>query len=230
MGWDEHDAGYIHNVAGTNATAGIVDGVRTFPTSGLSISNVGTQDSQYNTASTLGGRASALLQIGDNWTITPQFIGQRLNSNGVFGYDPAVGDLNVAHYGPEGYHDSLTQSSLTVEGKISNFDLVYAGGWFDRNEHTVSDYSDYSYFYDKFFGSGCNWVTQAGYQYLQANPTASLQLFQGHRLPCGLIHGAAGVCDHERSLHEMEPGAQTHHTPAVAREGPLGTVRRTPGP
>jgi iron complex outermembrane recepter protein len=185
VGWDEHDPGYIHNVAGTNATAGIVDGVRTFPTSGLSISNVDTQDSQYNTASTLGGRATALLQIGDNWTITPQFIGQRLNSNGVFGFDPAVGDLNVAHFGPEGYHDSLTQSSLTVEGKISDFDLVYAGGWFDRNEHTVSDYSDYSYFYDKFFGSGCNWVTQAGYQYLQANPSAQSNCFKGVGYPPG---------------------------------------------
>jgi iron complex outermembrane recepter protein len=183
VGWDEHDPGYIHNVAGTNAAAGIVNGVRTFPTSGLSISNVDTQDKQYNTASTLGGRASVLLQAGDNWTITPQFIGQRLNSNGVFGYDPAAGDLNVVHFGPEGYHDNLTQTSLTVEGKISDFDLVYAGGWFDRNEHTVSDYSDYSYFYDKFYGSGCNWVTQSGYQYLQANPTANGACFKGTGYP-----------------------------------------------
>lgn len=172
VAWDEHDPGYIHNVAGTNVTAGIVNGVRTFPTSGLSINNAGTVNSQYNTVSTEGGRASVLLNIGDNWTITPQFLGQRQNSNGVFGYDPAVGDLAVVHFGPEGSHDSFTQTSLTVEGKISDFDLVYAGGWFDRNEHTVADYSDYSYFYDKFFGSGGNWVTQSGYQYLLANPAA----------------------------------------------------------
>ncbi len=32
VGWDVHDAGFIDNVAGTNAAAGIVNGVRTFPT------------------------------------------------------------------------------------------------------------------------------------------------------------------------------------------------------
>jgi iron complex outermembrane receptor protein len=173
VGWDEHDAGYIHNVAGTNLTAGIVDGVRTFPTTGASISNAGFLDDQYNTVTTEGGRATVLLKLGDNWTITPQFIGQHQRSNGAFAFDPAVGDLDLVHYGPEGEDDNLTQSSLTVEGKISNFDLTYAGGWFDRNEHTVSDYSDYSYFYDKFFGSGCNWLTQTGYNYAKAHGIGS---------------------------------------------------------
>ena len=32
VGWDEHDAGYIDNVAGTNQSACIQNGVRTFPT------------------------------------------------------------------------------------------------------------------------------------------------------------------------------------------------------
>src|SRR6202034_3530408 len=39
VGWDEHDPGYINNVAGTNANAGIINGVRTFPTSGLTLDN-----------------------------------------------------------------------------------------------------------------------------------------------------------------------------------------------
>jgi iron complex outermembrane receptor protein len=173
VGWDEHDAGYIHNVQGTNLTAGIVDGVRTYPTIGQSVSNAGFVDKQYNTVTTEGGRASVLLKLGDNWTVTPQFVGQHQSSNGVFAFDPAVGDLDLVHYGPEGDHENLTQSSLTVEGKFSNFDLTFAGGWFDRNQHTVSDYSDYSYFYDKFFGSGCNWLTQTGYNYSKAHGISS---------------------------------------------------------
>src|SRR6202023_1061101 len=32
VGWDEHDAGYVDNVAGTNANACIANGIRTFPT------------------------------------------------------------------------------------------------------------------------------------------------------------------------------------------------------
>ena len=179
VAWDEHDAGYIHNVAGTNLTAGIIDGVRTFPTVGQSISNASFVDSQYNTVTTDGGRASLLVKLGDNWTLTPQFVGQHQRSNGAFAFDPAVGDLDLVHYGPEGSVDNLTQTSLTVEGKISNFDITYAGGWFDRNEHTVSDYSDYSYFYDKFFGSGCNWLTQTGYNYAKAHNIGSYCNFYG---------------------------------------------------
>jgi len=188
VGWDVHDPGYIHNVAGTDANAGIFNGVRQYPVGtacpctvdngfgpipGTENSNVDSQNSQYNTASTIGGRATLALNLGDNWTITPAFMGQQLSSNGFFGYDPAMGDLDVARFGtPDSFKDSWTQTALTVQGKVSNFDITYAGGWFVRNEHTLSDYSDYTYFYDKYFGSGCQWVTQSGYNYLQANPKA----------------------------------------------------------
>jgi len=185
VGWDEHDAGYIHNVAGTNATAGIANGVRTFPTSGLSIDNSGETDNQYNPVSTWGGRIAGLLKLGDNWTVTPTFVGQSLNANGFFGFDPAVGDLQAVRYGPESNQDSFTQAALTVEGKVSDFDITYSGGWFVRNTHTLSDYSDYSYYYDKFFASGCQWVTQSGYNYLQANPAALGNCYGGTMYPAG---------------------------------------------
>ncbi len=185
VAWDEHDAGYIHNVAGTNATGGILNGVRTFPTSGLSIDNSGETDKQYNPVSTLGGRVAGLLKLGDNWTVTPSFLTQSLNANGFFGYDPAVGDLQAVRYGPESNQDSLTQTALTVEGKVSDFDITYAGGWFVRETHTLSDYSDYSYYYDKFFASGCNWVTQTGANYLQANPAAHGNCYTGTPYPAG---------------------------------------------
>jgi len=185
VGWDEHDAGYIHNVAGTNATAGIANGVRTFPTSGLSIDNSGETDKQYNPMSTLGGRVAGLLKLGDSWTISPTFLAQSINANGFFGYDPAVGDLQAVRYGPESNQDSFTQTALTIEGKVGDFDITYAGGWFVRNQHILSDYSDYTYFYDKFFASGCNWVTQTGYNYLQANPGAHNACYGGTPYPAG---------------------------------------------
>lgn len=185
VAWDEHDAGYIHNVAGTNATGGIANGVRTFPTSGLSINNSSETDSQYNPASTLGGRVAGLLKLGDNWTVTPSFLTQSINANGFFGYDPAVGDLQAVRYGPESNQDSFSQTALTIEGKVSDFDITYAGGWFVRETHSLSDYSDYSYYYDKFFASGCNWVTQAGANYLAANPAAHGNCYGGTPYPAG---------------------------------------------
>jgi iron complex outermembrane recepter protein len=162
VGWDEHDGGFISNVAGTNAAAGIVDGVRTFPTSGTTLNNAAYVSSNYNTSETKGGRAALRLEIGDNWTVTPTFMGQGIAGKGFFGYDPAVGDLQLVHSGPEDTQDSFTQTALTVEGKVSDFDIVYAGGWLVRNTHSIADYSDYSYFYDKYFGSGANWLGGTG--------------------------------------------------------------------
>jgi iron complex outermembrane recepter protein len=156
VGWDEHDAGYISNVAGTNASAGIVNGIRTFPlwdqpgyNGGIGqISNAAYVKSNYNTVATKGGRAALRLDLNDSWTITPTFMAQSTSANGFFGMDPAVGDLKVAHFGPESSSDSFAQSALTIEGKLYDLDVTYAGAWMKRDSHSVAEYSDYSFFYE----------------------------------------------------------------------------------
>jgi outer membrane receptor protein involved in Fe transport len=178
VGWAEHDAGFISNVPGTNASACIVDGVRTFPTwagqtpsptscptvapvGAGAISNATSVASNYNTADIRGGRGALKFDFGD-WTVTPSLMAQDTESEGFFGYDPVVGDLKVVHFGPETTSDSWYQAALTVEGKFNNFDLVYAGGYFKRTSHTIGEYSDYSEFYDRIFGSGAYWVGNNG--------------------------------------------------------------------
>jgi iron complex outermembrane recepter protein len=170
VGWDVHTPGYISNVAGTEPGAGIVNGQRSFATwsaaqaaAGLPSTLSYTPDGDYNTSETRGGRAALKWDIGD-WTVMPTFMGQALGANGFFAYDPAIGPLELTHFGPENLQDSFTQSALTVEGKVHDFDISYSGGWFTRNTHSIADYADYSYFYDKYYGSGCNWLTEAGYQ------------------------------------------------------------------
>jgi len=167
VGWDIHDAGYISNVSGTDAAAGIVNGTRTFeikgdPTTATSLNNAGSARNAYNGVSTTGGRGALKVNLGDNWTVTPTFMAQTINANGFFGYDPAIGDLQVAHSGPESTHDSFTQAALTVEGKFNDFDIVYAGALMNRHFESIADYSDYSYFYDKYYGSGTYWHNAAG--------------------------------------------------------------------
>jgi iron complex outermembrane receptor protein len=185
VGWHEHDGGYISNVAGTDANACIVDGVRTFPTWALSASGVGPgggtgqcapvapvgagaisnaqwRKKNYNTVDTNGGRVELRFDLGDHWTVTPSFQGESDTSHGFFGYDPAVGNLQLVHFGPENSHDTWTQTALTVEGKVSNFDIVYAGGYVKRNQHSIADYSDYSEFYDKMNGSGAYYTGNSG--------------------------------------------------------------------
>jgi outer membrane receptor protein involved in Fe transport len=177
VGWYEKDAGYIDNVAGTDVNACIQNGIRTFPTwSGQpgfacpkpgvvgagAISNAAYVQNNYNTVETRGGRAALKLDLSENWTVTPTVMGQSLDTNGFFGYDPAVGDLQVTHFGPENSQDSFMQSALTVNGNISNFDLTYAGAYMKRDTHSIADYSDYSEFYDRIYGSGALWTGNNG--------------------------------------------------------------------
>ena len=182
VGWQEHDAGFIDNVAGTDANGCISNGIRTFAAWALSASGVGSgggtgqcvpaapvgagaitnapwRKNNYNTVDTAGGRAELRFDLGDDWTVTPSFQGQSIKSEGAFGYDPAVGDLQLVHFGPENSHDNWTQTALTIEGKVSNFDIVYAGGYVKRNQHSVADYSDYGEFYDKLTNYGTYYYT-----------------------------------------------------------------------
>ena len=152
VGWHEHDAGYIDNVAGNYPAGGIINGVRTFPTSGASESVTVQKD--YNTVETLGGRAEMKIDLDDNWTLEPTLMGQDQKTHGFFAYDPNIGDLEVSHFRPEYLKDRWYQASMTIRGQISNFDLVYTGGFMSRHLASSSDYSDYAFFYDQLFGYG----------------------------------------------------------------------------
>jgi outer membrane receptor protein involved in Fe transport len=147
VAFDEQDAGYIDNVFGT----------RTFPTSGQTINNAAYLQKDENVTNTVGGRVAVRFNIDDDWTVTPMVMGQDLRANGSFGYEPAVGDLKVQQFHPDTDRDRWAQAGLTVNGKIWNFDLTYAGSLFVRDVHTRLDYTDYSIAYDQQYGSGVFW-------------------------------------------------------------------------
>lgn len=152
VAWDEHDAGFIDNVPGT----------RTYPTSGITINNYRIAKKDYNDADTIGARAALKVDLDNNWTITPSIMLQQEKSNGVTSWDPHVGYLDVTHFYPEYVHDGWWQAALTVQGKISNLDLVYSGGYMDRRIREESDYTDYSFWYDTLYGYGAYWTNNAG--------------------------------------------------------------------
>ncbi len=155
VAWDEHDAGYIDNVAGTNVAGGIVDGVRDYfcpPSCGLSQNNAAERKNDENNVDIYGGRAQLKIDLDNNWTITPSLMGQDTKAYGSFAFDPAVGDLKVVKFAPEFSNDRWYQAGLTIEGKIANLDVTYAGAYMDRKVNSQLDYSDYSYFYDQYYG------------------------------------------------------------------------------
>lgn len=153
VAWDEHDAGYIDNVAGTDVAGGIVDGVRTFPVGNIQVSNASTRKKDYNDTDIYGARAALRIDLDNFWSITPSLIGQKTNAHGSYSYNPAVGDLETVTFNPQFSNDTWYQAALTIEGKLGNLDTTLAAAFMDRKIKAQLDYSDYSYFYDSYYGS-----------------------------------------------------------------------------
>lgn len=142
VGWGKRDAGYISNVARD----------RLYPTAEVTINNADRAEEDYNAVDTYGARAALRVDLNESWTVTPTLMHQQQKSKGAFAYDPSLGDLKVARYRPERADDRWTQAALTVEGKIANLDVVYAGSYLKRDVDVEQDYSDYSLFYDIAYG------------------------------------------------------------------------------
>jgi outer membrane receptor protein involved in Fe transport len=152
VAFDEHDAGYIDNVYGT----------RPFQTSGETVNNAHLVKKDFNPVDTYGGRAALKFDINDNWSIMPTIVAQDTRADGIFGYNPVVGDLKVNRFQPDSFHDRWAQAALTINGKIGRYDLTYSGGYFNRALDSLSDYTDYSVAYDQLYGSGAHWLDSNG--------------------------------------------------------------------
>jgi iron complex outermembrane recepter protein len=167
VGWKEYDSGYIDNKAFA----------LTYPNSGFVNDNTQpptvSARSQYNNSNIWGARAALKVNLNENWSITPAVMGQRSSASGIFAFDPRAGDLAVNHFYPEGQHDQFDQASLTVEGKLSNFDVVYAGAYLQRKDESSLDYTDYSLGYEIYYNQA------RGYFYDDAgaaiNPTQQIR-------------------------------------------------------
>jgi outer membrane receptor protein involved in Fe transport len=152
VGFDEHDAGFIDSVAGT----------RPFATSGATLNNLGYVRDDFNGVDTFGGRFALKIDLDKNWTIMPTVVAQDARASGIFGYNPAVGDLEVQRFQPDSDHDRWVQAALNITGKIGRYDVTYSGGYFNRAVDSLTDYTDYSVAYDQAYGSGYFWRDKNG--------------------------------------------------------------------
>lgn len=167
VGWYRRDGGYIDNVPGTRCF--LPD------PGGICVNNDEFVEKDYNDTEIYGGRAALKVDLDDNWTLLPQVMYQKTETNGFFAYDPQVGDLKVQHFLPEYRRDKFIQAALTIEGKLGNWDVTYAGAYLDRKVNSSGDYTDYAEAYDLLYADvGGN----AGYFYFQddaGNTIAPLQ-------------------------------------------------------
>jgi len=203
VGWYEKDGGYIDNVPGSltypatysNGAPGygFTNDNRQAPSNpDPNTRYYNTAKDAYNDVETYGARAALRIALGDNWTITPTVQAQQTNANGIFAFEqtkdvpgypglyPQLGDLQVQHFNPESSQDRWGQATLTIEGKIANLDVTYAGGFVRRSDVTHSDYSDYSLGYALYYHQA------AGYFYDNAghpiNPTQQITGMDGYKM------------------------------------------------
>lgn len=171
VGWYRRDAGWIDNIRGQyEMTEYEPFGGPTGNT--LVLDNQQFAEDDYNDVTTYGARAALRIDLDDNWTITPQLIGQVQKGHGSFAEERGLGDYQIMQFNNEELKDKWFQAALTVEGKIGNFDVTYAGSFMKRQVDSELDYSDYAYFYNELSGYGAYWYDNA------YNPIVPNQLVQ----------------------------------------------------
>lgn len=140
--------GYIDNVAGTWSSEG--KGAFGGPLGNyaeavtyVESANTNLVKEDFNEASYEGFRISSAHTINDDWDLLVTHMDQTIEADGVWDYDPAVGDLQVQRYVPDTLEDSFSQTSLTLEGRMGKLDVVYTGSALDRKAEQIVDYSGY---------------------------------------------------------------------------------------
>jgi iron complex outermembrane receptor protein len=152
VGYYEKDGGYISNtykpVTYRRAVSPDFYPPNGIPADPITVNNAAYAKRNFNDVETYGGRAALKVDLNDRWTVTPSVVYQNQKANGVFSYDPAVGDLQVTDYSKDLNVDHWYQSALTIEGKVSDWNILYSGGYFERQIVHQYDYSEYSIAYD----------------------------------------------------------------------------------
>lgn len=170
VGFYDKAGGYIDNIPGTRTFTLDDAGIDPNNLTNFVDDNADLVKDDYNDVETWGGRAALKIDLDDDWTATTQFIYQNQVANGGFLYDPTKGDLKVTDYLPSRNKDRWWQAALTVQGKLSDWDITYSGGYFERKTDNTSDYSYYTVAYDTY-GYYATYFPDANGDFI--NPTQS---------------------------------------------------------
>lgn len=101
-------------------------------------------EDNYNDATYRGGRIALTWNISDDWSLDLMHLRQELDTDGVFDYEPDVGDLKVTKFNDNSLRDRVNLSTLTLNGRLGFLDLVYTGSFLKHRATQVADYAGYS--------------------------------------------------------------------------------------
>ena len=147
--YNSNSGGYIDNVAGTWNSVGkgsFAGYDKVDPTTGTMYTdsdNTNLVEEDFNEATYEGFRISSAHDINDDWDMLITHMNQTIEADGVWDYDPEVGDLQVQRFAPDSLEDTFSQTSLTLEGRMGKLDVVYTGSVLEREAEQTVDYSGY---------------------------------------------------------------------------------------
>jgi outer membrane receptor protein involved in Fe transport len=147
--YDDRRGGYINNIPGTFAREPTDGGIVTYfggvvPANSQTLSNSNLVGNAINPVTYTGARASLYYKYNEDWNALLQQSYQNMEADGVFAYNPLLGDLNVQQYNPSVDKDKFEDTAWTVNGKTGPVKLVYTGGYLVRNVNAIADYTAYS--------------------------------------------------------------------------------------
>lgn len=106
--------------------------------------NTSLVEDDFNDAKYTGARFSALYE-GNDWSFLIQHTAQTLETEGVFSYDPNLeGESSTNRFQPENNKDEFGLTTWTLEGRLAELEVVYTGGYLDRDIESFIDYTGYT--------------------------------------------------------------------------------------
>jgi iron complex outermembrane receptor protein len=136
------------------ASATLVGGVPSCGTSGgaylynaptrQTINNDAFVEDNYNDATYRGARASLTFKLSDDWSIDLMHMRQQLDTDGVFDYEPDVGDLQVTKFDKNSLDDRADVTTWSLNGRLGMLDFIYTGSFLNHRAEQYADYAGYS--------------------------------------------------------------------------------------
>jgi iron complex outermembrane recepter protein len=153
--YDEKRGGYIDNIpanfARSNTDRSISYAGGTVPANSAVINNAAAVGNNINPVTYSGIRVEGLYQFNSNWSALIAQSYQNMEAQGVSAemaadsFGKPQPDLTVQLYNPSFDKDRFENTALTVEGRVADLKLVYAGAYLVRNVEQVQDYTAYAH-------------------------------------------------------------------------------------
>jgi iron complex outermembrane recepter protein len=154
--YTESRGGYIDNIpavfarANTDLGIGFAGAGGQVPANSVAIDNFAIAGGSINPVTYQGGRAAALYQFAEAWSLQLTESYQDMVADGVFTEMAAnslgapLPELGVQLYNPSYDKDRFENTALTLEGRLDALKILYTGSYLARNVEQVQDYTAYA--------------------------------------------------------------------------------------